>query len=58
MNSPYLDPLVAIAELHAEAPFDHQEHSVFVLVMMKDVLALELLDLPIFTCCPLSSAPI
>ena len=42
MNSPSIDPLVAVEEFHAEAAFHHQEHLVFVLVVMEDELALRL----------------
>jgi hypothetical protein len=41
----FLDPLAAVAECHAETAFDHQEHFVFVVVMMEDELALDLVDL-------------
>ena len=36
------DPLLAIAELHEQPPFDHQEQLVFLVVMVPDKLALEL----------------
>src|ERR1700688_5256079 len=39
------DPLVAVAKFHAEASLDHQEHLVFVVMMMKDELALQLVEL-------------
>jgi hypothetical protein len=39
------DPFRAIAKFHAETAFDHQEHFVFVLVMMKDKFAFELVEL-------------
>src|SRR5208283_3878785 len=46
----FFDPLMAFAKLgvavlHAEAAFHHQEQLVFVLVMMKDKSALELIEL-------------
>ena len=31
-----LDPFVVVAELHAEAAFDDEEHFVFVVVMVED----------------------
>src|SRR5229473_3891837 len=34
-----LDPLVPVAEIHAEAPLHHQEHLVLVLMMVKYELA-------------------
>ncbi len=35
----------ALAELHAEAPFYHQKHFVFVLVMVEDELTFQLVQL-------------
>jgi hypothetical protein len=34
-----------VAKFHAKTAFNHQEHFVFVLVMMKDEFALELVEL-------------
>src|ERR1700722_9503722 len=34
----FFDPLVAVAELHAEAALDHQKELIFVVMMMKDEL--------------------
>jgi hypothetical protein len=41
----FVDPFVTIAEIHAKAALDHEEHFVFVLVMVKDELALDLIEL-------------
>jgi hypothetical protein len=37
----FLDPFLAVAEIHAEAAFDYQEHFIFVLVMMEYERAVE-----------------
>jgi hypothetical protein len=37
-----LDPFVVVAEFHAEATFDDEEHFVFVIVMVEDERAVEL----------------
>src|SRR5437660_9277289 len=34
-----LDPFMAVAKLHPKAAFDHQEHLIFIFVMMKDEFA-------------------
>jgi hypothetical protein len=39
------DPLMMVAEIHAEAAFDYEEHFVFVLVVMKYEFAFELIEL-------------
>ncbi len=44
-----LDPFVPVAELHAEAPFDNQEHFVFMIVMMEDERAVELHELHVLS---------
>jgi hypothetical protein len=36
------DPLLAVEEFHPKAAFDHQEHLIFVLMVMKHELALDL----------------
>src|SRR5271165_4416959 len=41
----FIDPFMVVAELHAEAAFDDQKHFVFVVVVMKDKLAFELVEL-------------
>jgi hypothetical protein len=41
----FLDPLVMVAKFHAEAALYDQKHFVFVIVMVKDELALELVEL-------------
>src|ERR1700734_1511694 len=38
----FLEPLVAVAKLHAEPSLHDQKHLVFILVMMKEKLALGL----------------
>jgi hypothetical protein len=40
-----LDPLVAIAEFHAESPLHNQKQLVFIFVMMENELAFELAEL-------------
>jgi hypothetical protein len=35
-------PFAAVGEIHAETPFDHEKHFVFVVVMMPDEFALKL----------------
>jgi len=42
---PFLQPYVAVTELHAEAPVDHQEKFIFVVMLMPDKLALEFYQL-------------
>ena len=44
---PFLQPYVAVTELHAEAPVDHQEKFVFVVMLMPDKLALEFYQLDV-----------
>src|ERR1022692_2569326 len=39
------NPDVVVVELHTEAPFDHQEHFIFVFVMVKDKLTLDFVQL-------------
>src|ERR1700686_5680673 len=39
------DPFVMVAEVHAEAALDDEEHLVFVLVMMENELAFQLIEL-------------
>src|ERR1700686_249125 len=39
------DPFVMVAEFHAEAALDDEEHLVFVLVMMENELAFQLIEL-------------
>jgi hypothetical protein len=39
------DPFMVVAKFHPEAAFDHQEHFVFVLVVVEDELAFELVKL-------------
>jgi hypothetical protein len=41
----FLDPFMPVAEFHAKPSFHHQEHFVFMLVVVKDKLALELVQL-------------
>ena len=40
-------PNVAVPELHPESPLDHQEESVFVVVLVPDKLALEFYQLDV-----------
>jgi hypothetical protein len=42
---PLLDPLMMVAEIHAQAAFDYEEELVFVLVMVKHEFAVELHEL-------------
>src|ERR1700686_1494056 len=44
-----LDPFMPVAEIHAEAAFDYQEHLVFVLMMVKDELAVQLDELDLLS---------
>jgi hypothetical protein len=37
-----LNPFMAVAEIHAEAAFDYEEHLVLILMMVKDELAIQL----------------
>ncbi len=43
------DPFVPVAEFHAEAAFDDQEHFVFVIVMVEDERAVELDELHVLS---------
>ena len=45
----FFDPFVVVEELHAKAPFYNQEHLVFVLVMVEDELAFDLVELDVLT---------
>jgi hypothetical protein len=40
---------MAVAKLHAKAAFDYQKHLVFVLVMVKDELAIQLDELHVLS---------
>jgi hypothetical protein len=44
-----LDPFLPIAEFHAEAAFDYQEHFIFVIVMVEHERAVELDELHILS---------
>src|SRR6266478_3544411 len=44
-----LDPFMAVAEIHAEAAFHYQEHLVFVLMVMKDELAVQFDELDVLS---------
>src|SRR6266481_2324081 len=44
-----LDPFMAVAEVHAEAAFHYQEHLVFVLMMVKDELAVQFDELDLLS---------
>ncbi len=41
----FFDPLVTVAEFHPEPSFHNKKHFIFVFVMVKDELALELVEL-------------
>src|ERR1700683_3149812 len=45
----FFDPFMAVAKLHAEASFDHQEHLVLVLVVVKYEPAVELDELDVLS---------
>ena len=45
----FLDPFVVVAVFHAEAAFDDQEQFVFVVVMVEDEFALELVELDVLS---------
>jgi hypothetical protein len=46
---PCLDPFVPVAEFHAEAALDYQEHLVFMIVMVEHERAVELDELHILS---------
>jgi hypothetical protein len=41
----FADPFMVVAEFHAKAAFDYEEHFVFVFVVVEDELALEFVEL-------------
>src|SRR5882757_7469750 len=46
---PFFDPFVTIAKLHAKTALHHKKHFVFVFVMVKHELALELVELNVLS---------
>jgi len=43
----FLDPFVTVTKFHAETAFDDQEHFIFMLVMVEDEFALQLVELDV-----------
>ena len=41
----FFDPFVVVEEFHAEAAFDDQEHFIFMVVVVEDELAFDLVEL-------------